>query len=96
MKTKLLILLICLFGLVVAHAQTPAADVSKPPELSEVQKLQLQNVMLRYQLLQAQLQQVQQEAQGLIKGLERPGWTLDVQTMAYTRTPVQPAQGERP
>jgi hypothetical protein len=85
---------LCLAATLAAQEKPAPAPDARPPALTETQKLQLQNVMLRYELLQTQLRQVQGEAQALIKSLEVPGWTLDVQTLSYS--PAAKTQAERP
>jgi len=86
----------------VAYAQEkpkPApvvAAVKADPTLTEVQKLQIQNVMLRIELAQRQAQQAQAdfdkargEAQTLIQGLQVPGYDLDLQALAYKPKPPE-------
>jgi predicted negative regulator of RcsB-dependent stress response len=70
-------------------ATIPAAKAD--PVLAEVDKLKVQNVLLRIELAQRTIQQAQAdfekartEAQSLIQGLQVPGYTLDLQTLTYT------------
>jgi hypothetical protein len=69
---------------------TCSAQISKPPELSEVQKLQLQNFALQDQVLQAQFIMIKQAKQQLdhdqtlyVTSIEQahPGWILNRQTL---------------
>jgi hypothetical protein len=64
-------------------AQAPAAKPeakTAAPLLSQVQQLQLQNVMLRLEL-------VQREAQTLVQSMQVPGYDLDLQGMRYVPKP---------
>jgi len=74
----------------------PAAPVPATPALTEIQKLQIQNVMLRIELAQRQAQQAQADfdkaradAQTLIQGLQVPGWELDLQLFTYKPKPPE-------
>jgi hypothetical protein len=71
-------------------AQAPA---SLPiPTLTTEQKLQIQNVAQKMQIAQLQSQAAQRdfdaarvELQTLLKSLEKDGYTLDLQTLTYTK-----------
>ena len=72
------------------------AAVKADPVLSEIDKLKVQNVMLRIELAQRQAQQAQAdfdkargEAQTLIMGLQVPGWELDLQLFTYKPKPPE-------
>ena len=72
------------------------AAVKADPVLSEINKLKVQNVMLRIELAQRQAQQAQAdfdkargEAQTLIQGLQVPGYDLDLQALAYKARPPE-------
>ena len=75
----------------------PVVAVAKAdPVLSEIDKLKVQNVMLRIELAQRQAQQAQAdfdkargEAQTLIQGLQVPGWELDLQLFTYKPKPPE-------
>lgn len=101
-KHKSLVLVVFLMAVTVAFAQTPApkAPVTKAadpimatptiPELSEVDKLKVQNVLLRIELAQRAAQQAQTdfdrartEATTLLQGLQKPGFELDLQALTY-------------
>lgn len=85
----------CSLGGGLLWAQTDAT--AKPPMLSEVQKLQVQNAVLRFQLAQAQLQDAQREAAALIQSLQVAGWTLDVNSLTYSPAPKPERKpGEQP
>jgi len=77
--------------LVAALAQSPPAP---PPELSEVNRLKLQNLTQRLELAQLRAQAAQREFDGardeigkLVLTLKVEGYTLDLQTLAYTKDP---------
>lgn len=74
---------------IIGHAQE-ATKTS--PALTEVQKLQIQNVVQRVQLAQAQMQlaqleyeKAQTEAQKLLSGLNVEGYDLDLQKLEYVK-----------
>jgi hypothetical protein len=73
-----------------AAATAPAA-----PALTETQKLELQNWLLRLENAQLRAQQaarvLQEERQAFVayaKGLEAPGYTLDISTLTYRPAPA--------
>ena len=82
---KRLVSIFVLFALVgyavTVLAQAPAAKpATAAPVLSELQRLQIQNVMLRLEL-------VQREAQTLVQSMQVPGYDLDLQGMRYVPKP---------
>jgi hypothetical protein len=78
-------------------AAPPAKAAAPAPTLTDVQKLTLQNVLLRIELAQRQAQQAQSdfdkartEAQQLVSSLQVPGYDLDIAGLKYT--PMKPAE----
>lgn len=79
----------------VTTAEAPAAlQALETPTLSEVDRLKIANVAqlleildLRRQQIEMQRQIVTRELSTLIESLQRPGYTLDLETMRYTPTP---------
>jgi hypothetical protein len=72
-------------------AQEKPTPTKVEPALTEVQRLQVQNVLLRIELAQRTIQQAQADfekartdATALMQGLQVPGYTLDLQTLTYT------------
>lgn len=63
------------------------AQDAKTPSLTDVQKLQVQNVLQRLENAQLRVQLVQTEAQTLLKTLTVPGYQLDLQTLTYSKQP---------
>ena len=70
----------------------PPADEAKAPALTEVQKLQIQNLVQKMQLAQTQMQLVQVQfdsAQGdltrLLTTLQVEGYDLDLQKLEYVK-----------
>jgi hypothetical protein len=86
-----------------ALTQTPPpkpAPPPAPPTLTEVQRLTLQNALLRVQLAESRLQLAQTEferarveATSLLTSLQVPGYAFDLQTLTYTKAPAQPPKG---
>jgi hypothetical protein len=76
----------------VVYAQAPvarpvappvvAAPMKAEPTLTEVQRLQVQNVLLQLELAQAR-------AQALVVSLQVPGYDLDLQTLVYRPKPTE-------
>lgn len=71
-------------------AVSPAQQ--QKPELTDAQRLKLQNAMqqveitqLRMALAQREADQARQEAQALLKTLIVEGWSLDLSTMTYVK-----------
>lgn len=98
MKRIVVVFVVCavLAFAVTVLAQAPVkpapvtATAKADPTLSEVDKLRVQNVLLRIELAQRTMQQAQQDfekaradAQALIQGLQVPGFDLDLQALAY-------------
>jgi hypothetical protein len=77
------ILALVLLMLTVASAQTQA------PLLTDVQRLQIQNAVLRVQLAQSELQRVTEAANALIHSLQKPGYTLDLDKFVYVPVPTK-------
>jgi hypothetical protein len=84
---------------VIGLAQGPPPVPTPPdsPVLTEVQKLQLQNAIQKMQLAQAAIQLAQVEfdksrdsAQALLKGLQVPGYELNLETMTYVKAAPPP------
>jgi hypothetical protein len=95
-------------GAPAAQAPAPKADPppaaaadAKAPPLSDVQKLQIQNLAQRLELAQTQIRAAQLEyersAQALtqlVHTLQVPGFDLDLQRLEYVAKP--PAPGKTP
>lgn len=81
MRTFLLALSLVMLG---AGAVAQKAE-EKPPSLSDVQKLQVQNALQRLEIAQLRLQAAQQDANTVLKSLTIPGWKLDLSTLTYTK-----------
>lgn len=73
MKRYLIILAILSSALVGYLSAQPTT-----PTLTDIQKLTLQNRVLAFQLAQAHLE-------AYLKELQQPGWTLDINTLTYTK-----------
>jgi hypothetical protein len=72
---------------VTAQEPKPAAPDLKPPAITDVQRLTLQNAVLRMRLAQAEFDKARDEAALLLVELQKPGWVFDQQTMTYTKAP---------
>jgi Spy/CpxP family protein refolding chaperone len=89
---------LCLFAS--AQTATSAPKPTPPPALTQVETLQIQNIQLRYQLLQEQEQQLRSQYAALAAQIakENPGYVLDPKTnqlvKAQTPTPV-PTLGKK-
>ena len=75
----------------------PGPGTKGVPTLDEVNKLKIQNVLLRIELAQRQAQQAQTDfekaradAQTLIQGLQVPDYELDLQTFTYRPKVAEP------
>jgi hypothetical protein len=87
---------------VTAPALVPSS--APAPTLTDVQKLQIQNIAQRIEIAQLRAQQAQRDfdaanadAQKLIAALQVPGYTLDLQTLTYTKAPAgQPTPDTAP
>lgn len=75
-------------------AKPPTATL--PPVLTEVQKLKLENIQLKFSVIQSQQQQLQTEYQALVQQLlaEHPGYRWDAQTQSLVAVPT-PAAGKK-
>lgn len=76
---------------------TVSGNVSQPPALTEVQRLQLQNLTQRLELAQLRAQAAQREFDDarveitkLLTALKVDGYTLDLATLSYTKDPPAP------
>ena len=95
MFRRVITLLLLMVGVSIASAllvQRTHASESQPPVLEQAQKLQIQNLAQKMQIAQLQAQAAQrdfdasrQELQSLLKSLEKDGYTLDLQSMAYVK-----------
>lgn len=84
--------LVFLFGLSVAGQAPAPATMDKVPALTEVQKLQVQNLAQSIEIAQLRAQQAQRdfdtaraELGKLIQSLQRDGYTLDLTKLEYTK-----------
>jgi hypothetical protein len=100
MKRYLFGVLIVLAFAGVAIAQEPQKTdaAAKTPALTDVQKLQIQNLAQRLELTQTQIRAAQldyertaQTLTGLLQALQVPGYDLNLQTLTYTPKP-EPAK----
>lgn len=66
-----------------AQESKPAPEVA--PTITDVQRLTLQNAVLRMRLAQVEFDKARDEAGALLVSLQKPGWTFDQQTMTYTK-----------
>jgi hypothetical protein len=66
-------------------AQAPAQ-----PTLSEVQRLTVLTAVQRFEIAQLRAQAAQKELEGLLKSLEKPGYTFELQTMTYLKAVPSP------
>jgi len=80
-------------------AGAKAADVKAAPTMTEIQKLTFLNLakdielaQLKAQAAQAAFTRAQAEIQQLIASLQVEGYTLDLQTLAYTKKSPEPAK----
>lgn len=79
-------------ALCVAFVWVAAMPQKAPPALTDVQKLQIQNAVQRVQIAQLQMQnaqaafvQAREAATTLLRGLNVPGYALDLQTLQYVK-----------
>lgn len=82
------------FAIGMMTQQGPPPGDPKAPVLTEVQKLQLQNLtqrleiaQLRMQAAQADFQAARTEIETLVKSLQVEGYNLDLQSLTYTKKP---------
>ena len=71
-----------------------AQEVKAPPALSEVQRLQLQNLSQQLEIAQLKAQAAQrgfdrarEDIARLVLTLQVPGYSLDLQTLSYVAKP---------
>jgi len=74
------------FGVSAQEPKSAGSD-AKPPTITDVQRLTLQNAVLRMRLAQAEFDKARDEAAILLVELQKPGWVFDQQTMTYTKAP---------
>ena len=90
--TRLAVVLLLVFVAVPAHGQSGAPTV---PELDQLRiRVQVQAIeiaQLRAQAAQRDFDQAREQLRVLVAGLERPGYTLDMQTLTY-----RPIEGGKP
>lgn len=87
-----------LFAFILAQQPAPPPpQASAPPSLTEVQKLQIQNLAQRIELAQlrariaeSEFNAARQELQAKIATLQVDGYRLDLETMAYVPNPPAP------
>ena len=60
-----------------------AATPPTPAPLSDVQKLTILTTVQRLEIAQLRAQAAQRELEGLLKSLQLPGYTLDLNTLTY-------------
>lgn len=91
MKPLLLALAFVVLGGAIV-AQAPPQPPSDQPVLSEVNRLKLQVISQKIELAQLKAQAAQREfddarteLSSVLKSLEVPGWTFDIQTLSYKR-----------
>jgi hypothetical protein len=82
-RVMVAVMVIVLLGAVGAWAQDKPA-----PVLSQVQRLEVENAALRYQLAAQQAEQAKQALVQAIQGVTPQGYTLNLQTMQLE--PVKP------
>lgn len=94
MRRILLFVLIAALAGTVADGQAPPSP-AKSPVVTDVQRLTLQNALLRVQLAESRVQLAQSEferargeAANLLTSLQVPGYTLDLQTFTYQKAPA--------
>ena len=65
-------------------------QANEVPTLTEVQRLQIQNAILRVQLAQSELDRMKEAANVLIHALQKPGYALDLERLVYVPIPEPP------
>lgn len=63
-------------------AQTPVSPTDTPI-LTDLQRLQVQNALLRVQLAASELERTREAANALIHSLQRDGFDLNLEQLAY-------------
>lgn len=94
-RIVLALALVVSLGAAAALAQNQTAPASAAaPQLTDVQKLQVQNALLRLEaaqlratLAQADVDKARADGSQLVAALNVPGYELDVQTLTYVKTP---------
>lgn len=68
---------------------TPAAAAAAAPQLTDVQRLTLENLQLKATLLQQQQRELQQQFTSLLQGIQQthPGWVFNPNTQQFTPAP---------
>lgn len=70
-------------------------DKVAAPTLTDVQKLRLQNAVLRVQLAQSELDRVREQANAFIHSLQVSGYELDFERLEYVaKKPPSPSGNE--
>lgn len=69
--------------LAVSLASAGLHAVAEAPKLTDVQKLQLRNLSLQYEIAEMKAQAVRDELIRSVQALQRDGWTLDLKTLEY-------------
>jgi hypothetical protein len=69
-----------------------AQPVVAPPALTDLEKLTLVNAVQKFEIAQLRALAVQRELQALLKSLEKPGYTFDLQTMTYIKAAGPPSK----
>jgi hypothetical protein len=105
MTAGVFVLVAVLAQAVAPTAPAPANGTPAPedaPTLTEVQRLQIQNLAQRIELAQLRAQAAQREfdtareqIQKLVSSLQVDGYTLNLETLSYTPTPA-PAVNQAP
>lgn len=94
-RIVLALALVVSLGAGAALAQNKTAPTSAAaPQLTDVQKLQVQNALLRLEaaqlratLAQGDVEKARAEGSQLVAALNVPGYELDLQTLTYVKTP---------
>lgn len=104
MRKSVFFVVFMVFGVVMVQAQAPQSNTSPAkteaaaPSLTDVQKLQLQNLaqsielaQLRAQVAQAEFDKARLAIGELVKTLQKDGYDLDLQTLTYVpKKPIEP------
>lgn len=59
--------------------------VEKPPVLSELDKLRIQNAVQKIEIAQLKFNAARDELMALLNSLEKDGYTLDISTLGYKK-----------
>lgn len=70
-------------------APSPSAAQAAPPQLTETQRLQVENLQLKNTLLQRQMAEIQAEFSALVEAIdkEHPGWLYNPQAGQFVPKP---------